>query len=58
MSRLAQLVNKDDVQVVNSKVPVMATPAAFAAGVVAGAKAAGALVCAAGVGAAVAAAAK
>ncbi|PJE97630.1 hypothetical protein CUT44_10830 [Streptomyces carminius] len=38
--------------------PVMATPAAFVAGVVAGAKAAGALVAAAGVGAAVGAAVK
>ncbi|MEV7601341.1 hypothetical protein AB0O91_28640 [Kitasatospora sp. NPDC089797] len=38
--------------------PVLATPAAFVAGVVAGAKVSGALVAAAGVGAAVASAKK
>lgn len=51
--RLAALVNADVVLIDSASSPVMATPAAFGAGVVAGAKATGALVAAAGAGAAV-----
>lgn len=58
MSRLSALVNNDQVTLEQVHNPVMATPAAFGAGVVAGAKASGALVAAAGVGATVANAVK
>ncbi|MBT1636968.1 hypothetical protein FGG90_13065 [Clavibacter tessellarius] len=51
--RLLGLVNSDDVRVDGVTSPVMATPAAFAAGVVAGGKATAVVVGAAGVGAAV-----
>lgn len=53
MSRLTTIVNEDDVRILNIQEPVMATPAAFYAGMVAGGKACAALVAAAGVGAAV-----
>ncbi|AEX43137.1 hypothetical protein CDHC01_0069 [Corynebacterium diphtheriae HC01] len=58
MSRLSTLVNNDQITLEQVHSPVMATPAAFGAGVVAGAKACGALVAAAGVGAAIASATK
>lgn len=54
MSTLSNLVNDDQITLEQVHTPVMATPAAFAAGVGMGAKASGALVAAAGVGAAVA----
>ncbi|MGP4968887.1 hypothetical protein [Glutamicibacter ardleyensis] len=52
-SRLVRLVNNDEITIAKGATPITATPAAFVAGMVAGAKAAGALVAAAGVGAAV-----
>ncbi|MBU2665781.1 hypothetical protein KOI35_19920 [Actinoplanes bogorensis] len=55
MSVLIDKVNAGVGQAADGSVaPVMATPAAFVAGVVAGAKASAILVCAAGIGAAVA----
>ncbi|WP_162933885.1 MULTISPECIES: hypothetical protein [Actinomyces] len=57
MNELLDKVNSDTVVVVDrAQVPVLATPAAFVAGLGAGAKAAGALVAAAAGGAAVGAA--
>ncbi len=58
MSRLTTLVNADSIRTEDVHTPVMATPAAFYAGVVAGGKASAVLVGAAGVGAAVANAGK
>ena len=55
---MSTLVNNDQITLEQVHSPVMATPAAFGAGVVAGAKACGALVAAAGVGAAIATATK
>ncbi|MBT2447425.1 hypothetical protein J7F03_10125 [Streptomyces sp. ISL-43] len=59
MSILMDKINAVEIQASgDAYAPVMATPAAFVAGAVAGAKVSGALVAAAGVGAAVASAKK